>query len=162
MLKSTEKKMYPILPLQIFKLRYEINKIKKKNTDKDELNKMILKAKEIAEIVSNEAKDLYDRKEIDGEDLHKILLAIANLFEYLNEKYGKNMNLNEEVLSMTKTLYDPEVEERGIEKGMQQGMKKSKKEIVMNSLKMELNEEIIAQITGFSIEKIREIKKELN
>jgi len=70
----------------------------------------------VAEIIAKEAKHLYDCKEITGDDLHRILLAIANLFEYLNRRYGDNKDLEEEVTKMTKSLYDPEVERKGIEK----------------------------------------------
>ena len=45
-----------------------------------------------------------------------IILAIQNLTEYLNRNYISDKNLEEEVSIMTKSLYDPEVEKRGIEK----------------------------------------------
>ena len=45
-----------------------------------------------------------------------IILAIQNLTEYLNRNYIDYENLEEEVSIMTKSLYDPEVEKRGIEK----------------------------------------------
>lgn len=97
-----EEKMYPLLPLQIFKLRYKMESVKRSiDNDKSKLTKVILKAKEMAEIVAKEGKELYDKGEIDGEDLHRILLAIGNLFEYLNKKFGYNEKLNEEVASMT-------------------------------------------------------------
>ena len=43
-----------------------------------------------------------------------MLLAINNLIEYLNRNYFNDDRLEEEVNTMTKTLYDPEVEKRGI------------------------------------------------
>ena len=46
-----------------------------------------------------------------------MLLAIQNLIEYLNRNYMNDENIENEVTKMTKTLYDPEVEKRGIEKG---------------------------------------------
>ena len=45
-----------------------------------------------------------------------MLLAIQNLIEYLNRNYIRDENLEEEVSIMTKSLYDSEVEKRGIEK----------------------------------------------
>ena len=45
-----------------------------------------------------------------------IILAIQNLTEYLNRNYISDENLEEEVSIMTKSLYDSEVEKRGIEK----------------------------------------------
>ncbi len=46
-----------------------------------------------------------------------MLLSIQNLIEYLNRNFIKDEILENEVSRMTKTLYDPEVEKRGIEKG---------------------------------------------
>jgi len=50
-----------------------------------------------------------------------LLLAIQNLIEYLNRNFIKDEILENEVNRMTKTLYDPEVEKRGIEKGINKG-----------------------------------------
>ena len=151
-----EEKMYPLLPLQIFKLRYDMESIKRRsNGDKNKLNEAILNAKELAQIVANESKFLYDEKKIDGEDLHKILLAIGNLFEYLNDKYGDDKKLNEEVMNMTKTLYDPEVEKRGIEKGEE----KKAIETARIAIKKGLNDELISELTGLSFEEINSIRQ---
>ena len=45
-----------------------------------------------------------------------MLLAIQNLIEYLNRNYIDDENLEKEVNIMTKSLYDPEVEKRGLKK----------------------------------------------
>ena len=147
--------MYPLLPLQIFKLRHEMESIKRsRGTNTQELNELILNAMETAQIVANESKALYEEEKINGEDLHKILLAVSNLFEYLNNKYGDNTKLSEEVLKMTKTLYDPEVEKRGIE----QGENRKAIKVAENLLKLGVSEDIIVQSTELSIETIRELK----
>ena len=57
-----------------------------------------------------------------------MLLAIQNLIEYLNRNYIDDENLEKEVNIMTKSLYDPEVEKKGIEKGIEQGIKQGMKE----------------------------------
>ena len=41
-----------------------------------------------------------------------MLLTVQNLIEYLNSKYFKDIKIEKEVKSMTKTLYDPEVEKK--------------------------------------------------
>ncbi|NFH70450.1 hypothetical protein FDC35_14100 [Clostridium botulinum] len=56
---------------------------------------------------------------------------------------------------MSKTLYDPEVEKRGIEKDEEIKAKKSAE----NRLKLRVSEEIVAQGVGLTIEEVREIKK---
>ncbi|MDR5587448.1 MULTISPECIES: hypothetical protein [Clostridium] len=60
---------------------------------------------------------------------------------------------------MTKTLYDPEVEKRGIEKGIEKGEEIKAKKSAENLLKLGVSEEIVAQGVGLTIEEVREIKK---
>lgn len=84
-----------------------------------------------------------------------MLLAIQNLIEYLNRNYIDDENLEEEVNIMTKSLYDPEVEKKGIEKGYE--------EIVLNMFGQGLDESTISKFTKLDIEKVKEItKKHLN
>jgi len=67
-----------------------------------------------------------------------LLLAIQNLIEYLNRNFIKDEILENEVSRMTKTLYDPEVEKRGIEKGIEkgiaEGIEKGKAELLIKLL----------------------------
>jgi hypothetical protein len=42
---------------------------------------------------------------------YTFLLEVQNLIEYLNGKYFRDMKIEEEVNRMTKTLYDPLVEQ---------------------------------------------------
>ena len=75
-----QKKMYPLLPLQVFKLRYKMEQIKNKHGEESiELRKTIIEAKKISETISKEGSQLLDNGEIDGDDFHKILLAVANI-----------------------------------------------------------------------------------
>ena len=88
-----------------------------------------------------------------------MLLAIQNLIEYLNRNYIDDENLEKEMNIMTKSLYDPEVEKKGIEKGIE----KNQAEIVLNMLGEGLDEATISRFTKIDIEKVREIiKKHLN
>ncbi|MFR5544406.1 MAG: hypothetical protein ACLTHJ_02750 [Intestinibacter bartlettii] len=88
-----------------------------------------------------------------------MLLAIQNLIEYLNRNYIDDENLEKEVNIMTKSLYDPEVEKKGIKKGIE----KNQVEIVLNMLGEGLDEATISRFTKIDIEKVREIiKKHLN
>ena len=76
---------------------------------------------------------------------------------------------------MTKSLYDPEVEKKGIEKGIEQGIKQGMKqgmkegtekkevEIVLNMLGEGLDEATISKFTKIDIQKVKKIiKKHLN
>ena len=88
-----------------------------------------------------------------------MLLAIQNLIEYLNRNYIDDEDLEKEVNIMTKSLYDSEVEKKGIEKGIE----KNQAEIVLNMLGEGLDEATISRFTKIDIERVREIiKKHLN
>lgn len=124
-------------------------------------------ARNLAEKLAIESKELFDQDEILGEDFHSMLLAIQNLIEYLNRNYIDDENLEKEVNIMTKSLYDPEVEKKGIEKGIEQGIEqgieKNQVEIVLNMLGEGLDEATISRFTKIDIERVREIiKKHLN
>ena len=122
-----EKKMYPLMPLQLFNLRKELEKAHNKN-DLNKIKELSKKAKNLAEKLAKESAKLFEEDEILGEDFHKMLLAIQNLIEYLNRNYMKDENIKNEVNKMTKTLYDPEVEKRGIEKGIKQGIEQGREQ----------------------------------
>ena len=117
-----EKKMYPLLPLQLFNLRKELELASQKN-DIDRINELSNIARDLARRLAYESKELFESEEILGEDFHKMLLAVQNLIEYLNRNYLNDEGIEKEVTKMTKTLYDPEVEKRGIEQGIEQGIK---------------------------------------
>lgn len=95
-----------------------------------------------------------------------MLVAIQNLIEYLNRNYLNDDRLEEEVSDMTKTLYDPEVEKRGIEKGIQKGLEKGiiegsmqkEVEIILNMLGQGLDDEMISKLTNVDIDKVRQIR----
>ncbi|MBS4839910.1 MULTISPECIES: hypothetical protein [Clostridium] len=55
---------------------------------------------------------------------------------------------------MGRELFDPEIEKKGIEKGIEIKAKKS----VENLLRLGVNEDIVAQGVGLSIEEVREIQ----
>lgn len=139
-----EDKMYPLLPLQLFNLRRELEQYKRKN-DIKKINELSIKAKEIAEKIANESKELFEKNEIIGEDFHKMLLAIQNLIEYLNRNYFNDEKIEEEVIRVTKTLFDPEVEKR---KAI---------EIAKNLLDI-LDNETIALKTGLELEEVIKLR----
>ena len=157
-----EKKMYPLIPLQLFNLRKKLHSAKKKN-DINTIKELSIVARNLAEKLANESKELFDQDEILGEDFHSMLLAIQNLIEYLNRNYIDDENLEKEVNIMTKSLYDPEVEKKGIKKGIEKGIEKNQVEIVLNMLGEGLDEATISRFTKIDIERVREIiKKHLN
>jgi len=111
-----------LLPLQLFTLRHKLKRLKDSRGEGAEATREALdEIKVIIKEVGAESQRLYDQKAITGEDYHQILLAMQNLFNYLNRKFGNIEHLNKEVGEMIKTLYDPKVEERGKEIARQEG-----------------------------------------
>ncbi len=151
-----EKKMYPLMPLQLFNLRKELEKAHNKN-DLKKIKELSKKAKNLAEKLAKESAKLFEEDEILGEDFHKMLLAIQNLIEYLNRNYMKDENIENEVNKMTKTLYDPEVEKRGIEKGIEKGIKSAIEKLLLSGMEAEK----IASILDVDICLVREISEKL-
>lgn len=157
--------MYPLIPLQLFSLRKELEVAQKKN-DIVKIQQLSVIAKNLATKLANESKELFCENEILGEDFHKMLLAIQNLIEYLNRNYFNDDKLEEEVITMTKSLYDPEVEKQGIQKGIEQGIKQGEKkrsiEIAKKGILKGLDNETIMDLTELSIEEIELIRKEIS
>lgn len=153
-------KMYPLIPLQLFNLRKELESAGR-NNNISRMKELSYKAKNLATKLANESKELFKSDEILGEDFHKMLLAIQNLIEYLNRNYLNDEILEEEVNTMTKTLYDPEVEKKGIEKGREEGREEVRIQNAKNLLSMGLESKIVAAGTGLTIEKVEELKKDI-
>ena len=158
--------MYPLIPLQLFNLRKELQKAESKN-DVHKMRELSHRAKALAEKLMNESKDLFNKDEILGEDFHKMLLAIDNLIDYLNNNYLNDNKLEEEVNIMIRTLYDPEVEKRGIQKGIKQGreegIKQGKIAATLECAKKLLNkldDEDIASTLELDIEVVKKIREE--
>lgn len=151
-----ERRMYNLLPLTIFKHRKVLQRIAGKLPQLKEEKKQLLK--DINEI-SQEVKVLIAHHELEGEDVHKIALAMTNIAEYLNSKYMKDAELEEEVICMTKTLYDPLVEERGRREGIKEGIKEERFTIARALLDI-LDNETIALKTGLSVEEVADLRTE--
>lgn len=149
LLELREKKMYNLLPLVIFKHRKILQSIVDKKPKLDEEKRQLLA--DLNE-VGKEVKALIVSHELEGEDVHKIALAMTNITEYLNNKYIKDDFLGEEVVSMTKTLYDPIVEQRGERKRAIE---------IAKALLDVLDDTTIAIKTGSSYEEVQKLRQEV-
>jgi len=104
--------LFPLLPLQIFLLRAELDKLTK-NKDIKAKQGAILKARDIAERIAKEAAELNEIGKLIDDDFKKVLKAINNLFEHLNTRYEVDKNLNSEVKTMTELIFDDTAYKRG-------------------------------------------------
>lgn len=82
-----------------------------------------------------------------------MLSVIQNLNDYFMDAYNYYKGLSKEVENMFKSFYDPEVERKGAEK--------SSERIARNLLRKGLNIEIVAETTELSLERVKEIAKEI-
>ncbi|MDB2071464.1 hypothetical protein ABHA39_04435 [Clostridium paraputrificum] len=90
-----------------------------------------------------------------------MLIAIKNLVEYFKDNYIDDETLIEEATRMIKTLYDPEVArkamEKGIEKGIEQGIEKGKIECAKRMLELGVDIEIVAKGMDLTVDKAKKL-----
>ena len=169
-------KMYPLIPLQIFLLRKEIAKAKRSN----DINKIKYFSNEILDLswkIGSESTELLNKDVIEFEDYEKMLIAIKSLVEYFKDNYIDDETLIEEATRMIKTLYDPEVArkamekgiekgiekgmargiEKGIEKGIEQGIEKGKIQYAKKMLELGVDIEIVAKAMDLPVDKAKKL-----
>ena len=149
-----ERNLFPLLPLQIFLLRAELDKLTKSN-DLQAKHAAILRARDITERIAKEAAALNKAGRLMGADYRKVLTAIANLFMHLNNRYEGDKNLNEGVKSMLWELDFKEVEAAVYKK-----VEDQKAEEIAKSLLDILDIETIAVKTKIAIERVKELKEQ--
>ena len=134
---------------------YHINlvEIKKKCYNKNELNNI----EKIGKLFLSEKISEVER--IMGEDANKILEKIMELSsdERIVGLYDK-----EDLERQIKEGIEEAAFEKGIKQGKDEGIKESKKDIVINMLKENIDINLISKITGLNMEQINNIRKENN
>lgn len=158
-----DKKMYALLPLQVFKSRKSIKAIydnagirheEKARLINNEFEKLIVVIKSTLGIVG----ELYSSSEIIGSDLEKILRVLTNITEYLYKKYGEYTSVSKEVENMVTTLYNPAIKEEGIREGIEKG----RKNVAINMLKENLDIDLVVKFTGLPKEEIINLRQEID
>jgi len=146
--------LYTLLPLQIFMLRDELDKMTAKG-DEQARQAAILKAFDVSKNIAVEVMKLYKDKKISYYDMDRIMIAIDELFTHLNNRYQVNNKLNTEVKKMLRTFIDENTAKK-LER-LEQAEKKIE-EVAINLLDV-LDVEIIAEKTNLSIDRVNELKK---
>jgi len=164
-----DKKMYALLPLQVFKSRKRVKTIyNNDNISYEDKGKLInIEFKKLIEVVKatiNVLDELYNSHEIIGTDLEKILRVLKNISEYLYNKYGEYSSVSKEVDIMVTTLYNPivaeEAKRKGIEEGIEKGIEKGIKEVALKMLQENVDVKLIEKFTGLKSEEILKLKEE--
>jgi hypothetical protein len=156
--------LYVLLPLQIYRLRAELDRMTKKGSEQGKQDAM-LKAQKLTETITKDIIKLNKRDEISSYDMNRILLALQELFAHLNNRYQVNEKLNEEVRTMMRTLIDENTLKRleHLEK-IEKALEKAEQDKIDSVKEMLLNEEPIEKImkyTKANKSEIEEIQKTL-
>ncbi len=146
---------YLLYPLQVFKLRKEMESLRAKGIEGTVMEKLKEKLKYTIEETLKAIDKAYEDGKIELTDYDEMITILINLNSYLLRSYKIKGEIEEEVARMIKTFYDPKVEERGIEKGIEQGIKL----IATNMIKDGESNEKINRYTGLDEKVIMELRK---
>jgi len=149
------KKMYPLLPLQLFNLRKEMYGLEKFPS---KMQPIVEKMKNTAFEILRVTSELYDTNELDKIDYDKMMVAVQNLIDYFNDNFLQDEYLSVEVREMTTSIIGP-MEERAIAKGRAEGIAEGKAEVIIKALKKGFGLEEIMDLTDVDRDSIMEIKE---
>jgi predicted transposase/invertase (TIGR01784 family) len=106
-----ERKLYILLPLQVFLLRAKLESAAKAN-DEQERQKAIADAMRATERTRDIIAGLYEENTFDMDDYDKLMLGLSEAFRHINDRYGVDPGLNMEVDEMVKTFLDKNVRKK--------------------------------------------------
>jgi len=156
-----EENKYLLYPLQLFNYRRFMERLKESKQPEEIKKEKVEKINiHILATIKNTLEaigEAYKCDKITLEDYNEMLSVIQNLNDYFIDNYNYYKGLSKEVETMFKSFYDPEVEKRG----MKIGAEKEKENIARNLLNDGLSWELVAKYTGLSLERVKEIAKEI-
>ena len=120
-----KRKMYALLPLQVFQFRKGMNAIRESNRFGQEKSRLIteqFKQMErtilhIIEVVGGLEGNDMTAHELDG-----IISSLQNLTNYIYSHYGEYNTFEKEVQQMIETIIDPRLWERAKKEGIKEGI----------------------------------------
>ncbi|MDQ2085094.1 Rpn family recombination-promoting nuclease/putative transposase [Herbivorax sp. ANBcel31] len=151
------KKMYALLPFQVFNTRKAIENIsnsskaheEKAQLIKIEFNKLI----KVIESVGKRSAELYEEEEIKSSDFERILLVLKSISDYIYNKYGEYKQVEKEVETMLTSLYNPAI--------AKESERKKALKVAREAIKEGADVDFIAKITELDKETVIKIKEEL-
>jgi hypothetical protein len=116
--KLYEENLYLLYPLQIFRLRKEMEQVyNRKNPEVSTLNGLHSRLIETVNAAVKAIDKAYEHGKIELSTYNEMIKTLSNLNAYLIDVYRMPEQYEEEVKVMVKTFYDPKVEARGEAKG---------------------------------------------
>lgn len=160
-----DKKMYALLPFQVFNMRKSIESISNSNRTHQEKAQLIniefKKLIKVIESVGKSSTELYEKEEINASDFERILLVLKNMSDYIYKKYGEYRQMEKEVEAMLTSLYNPTIAKENRKIGKEIGKKEKALEIAKEALKEGADVDFIVKITKLDKETVLKIKEEL-
>jgi len=151
--------MYLLYPLQIFKLRKDMERIKNSKRSRafieKEMNLLNIKLLESITKTYIAIEKAYEDGKIEVTNYDEMTTVIINLKSYLLNKYDLKDDVDKEVKIMFKGFYDPKVEAIVMEKGIEKGIKLVAEKMIKDDNPIEK----IKMYTGLSDEQINELRK---
>ena len=128
-----ERRMYALLPLQVFKVRKGLRHIA--GSDRPEEEKRRLMEAQFAELKLVVRKtvetiaDLHGQKLLTTRDMDRMLRVLSSVSNYLYRHYGEAYEQTEkEVFVLIKSFYDPALVEKGRAEGRKEGLREGRQE----------------------------------
>ena len=151
-----DRKLYILLPLQVFLLRAKLEKATKAS-DEGERQEAISEAMRTTERVRDAITNLHDESVLDVNDYDKLMIGLSETFRHINERYSVNPRLSEEVEDMVKTFID-----KKLLKKAENAEKNAKKEMAKKMLMKNRPMDEIIEFTELTEREIKNIEKQLN
>ena len=152
--KLIKENLYTLLPLQLYSLRAELDKLTE-NNDEQAKKQAVSKAIALTEKLTLEVVKLYDGNKFDINDLDKIISALNELYRHLKVRYDISKEISGGVDRMIKTMYD----ERVAQKAEKQAEKRKAVEIATEMLIEGEPIEKIIKYTKLTETEVKEIQK---
>ena len=157
--------LYTLLPLELFKLRRQIEKTR--TADEEEYSRLSNEIKTATIEIADTAMELIKEEKISEEDFAKIIDATSYLFKYFEGNY-MDLRLSKEVSEMMESIYfkvknegklegRQEGRQEGKLEGRQEGILLSAKKLVRNGMDMDL----VCRMLELSEEAADKLKKEI-
>ncbi|XID93437.1 hypothetical protein ACF3MZ_02570 [Paenibacillaceae bacterium WGS1546] len=165
-----ERRLFALLPLQVFRSRKNMRRIAASRRTDDEKRRMFAQEFERLKTTIGQTldviRDLHHQRLLRLGDIDRLLQVLDNILKYLYRSCGDDQQ-TEEVSRMIKTFIDPEVlkkgreqgQKEGIQQGMQQGMQQEKNAVARKLLKLGVDIGTIVEATGLSEEEVLKLGK---
>lgn len=149
-----EHELYSLLPLEIFRLREKIKKIK--SADENQFLRLSKQIKTDTIEILKEMGKLMGKEKITEDDYTKITEATMYLLNYFSETYA-DLKLSKEVSEVAEYVYT-----RGKAEGIREGKAEGILETAAEMLKKGLDIELVSEVTKLPKEEIKKLFDKVN